>query len=133
MKENLSENYNTNFENKTNQNIKDSLILELNNMEQRSPDRTDIKYLILKKFIKLLETKKFNEAFSKLNEIEQHAIITRLQNQTSHMGGLISYDFVKKLEQTVYGVIVDDDNEKRINSSKQVDLEKRLQEENFKQ
>ena len=111
--------------------IKESLRLQLQKMQALVRQaRTDTKFKVLAAFIEELETESFTEAFAKLSEAQKHAILTRLENETEHTGGKIPYDFVKKLEQSLYGVVVDEDNEERIDFSRKINLEKQVQEEN---
>ncbi|PIR13946.1 hypothetical protein COV49_00390 [Candidatus Falkowbacteria bacterium CG11_big_fil_rev_8_21_14_0_20_39_10] len=127
MLKNSQEHFN-NTEIDINKIIVKSLRLQLEKMQQgKKQGRTDVKFRVLKSFIETLETKSFEEAFTELNESRKHAIITRLENETEHMGGKIPYNFVKKLEQILYGV---DANNKKIDFSKKVELENKLQEEN---
>jgi hypothetical protein len=92
--------------------------------------RTDAKFRVLKSFVETLESKSFKKAFAELDEPHKHAIITRLENETKYMGGAIPYDFVKKLEEALYGVITEDDDKERIDFSRKTNLEKQLQKEN---
>ena len=109
--------------------IKHSLAVQLDKMRERSPGRSDIKFKVLEQFVSNLEKQSFKEAFENLSEPHKHAIITRLKNEAKHMGGSVPYDFIKILEQKLYGVISDEDGE-IIDFNKKVELEKQLQSEN---
>ncbi len=98
-------------------------------MREKNPERNDIKFKILEQFVSKMERQPFEKAFKSLNEPHKHAIVTRLENETEHMGGIIPYDFIKKLERKLYGTISDKYGE-TINFNKKVELEKRLQSEN---
>ena len=109
--------------------IKDSLELELQKMEDGRPGRSDIKFRILQQFVSELADQTFEAVFDKLDKPHKHAIITRLQNEAEHMGGHIPYNFIKTLEQKLYGVVPDEDGG-GINFERQIELEKQLQSEN---
>jgi hypothetical protein len=109
--------------------IKDALELELRKMKNRNPERADIKFRVLQQFVSKLENQPFEVVFDKLSDPHKHAIITRLENQAEHMDGNVPYDFIKTLEQKLYGVVKDEDEE-YINFERKAELEKQLQPEN---
>ena len=107
-----------------------SLEQEIIGMEERYYDirkdgKGDPKYEILFRFIKEAKEKGFDSAYNNLNDIEKHAIITRLENQSFH--GNISYDFVKKIREDFYGMVIGPDGKSYMSHEKQYELEKALQ------
>ncbi|MBI4117777.1 MAG: hypothetical protein HY453_01705 [Parcubacteria group bacterium] len=105
---------------------------ELEAMRARKPDRKDSKYTILESFLEKLKNQSFKEVFLNLKRFEKHAIITRLEGQSSHMGGQIPFSFVKELYLTTYGFIIDEDGDQRVNDDVKRELERELQDMNRK-
>ncbi len=108
--------------------IKNSLVEQLKKMADRRPGRRDIKFKVLADFVAKLERQPFAKAFGELSPAHKHAIITRLENEAQHLGGQVPYEFIKKLEQGLYGVAVEDEEE-MIDFKKKVELEEQLQAE----
>ena len=106
--------------------VKKSLERELHKMKDRNPERGDIKFKVLRQFLAKLSNQPFEVVYGQLNEVHRHAIITRLENQAKHMGGDIPYDFIKNLEQKLYGLARDKGG---IDFEKKMELEKRLRSE----
>ena len=113
--------------------LKESLKNQLEKMLQRNPERKDIKFVVLRDFLKALNGKSFKEAFAELPLVYKHAIITRLENEASHLGGRVPYEFIYSLSKEVYGVSDNSDggeNKEKINYQRKFELERALQEEN---
>ncbi len=111
-------------------NINEFFKNQLKRMQKvKEGDRIDVKFTVLKNFIKELDSGNFfDDIYNSLAEIEKHAIITRLENIA--MDGKISYDLVDKLEEKLYGTVINEEGEKGIDLSKKFKLEKALQKEN---
>lgn len=91
-------------------------------MENRNPRRNDIKFKVLQQFVSELVDQSFETTFDKLDEHYKYAIITRLENQAVHMGGNVPSNFIRTLEQKLYGVTKDEERI-GINFEKKVKLE----------
>lgn len=117
-------------EDKNSVNILDSLTHQLHEMLERSPERNDVKYQVLKKFVEELKTESFENLYKKLSPAHQHVIITRLENESDcmQMGGNVPYEFVKELREELYGLERYEDGYE-INFEKKIELEKILQSE----
>lgn len=116
------------FEQDPENTIKRVLKEQLWKMYDRAPGREDAKYRILEKFVEQLENSSFEEIYPELSRPEQHAIITRLQNESTSFGGPVPIDFIDDLEEKLYGT-TEIDKEHRISFGEKVKLETELQEE----
>lgn len=111
--------------------IWESLSNEKSLMEKRRKERRDFKFLVLESFLSEHDKQKgksFEGLYNSLGDVEKHVIITRLQNQASHMGGRVPVSFINKLERDLYGVVIDENGDERINSFRISELEREAQE-----
>lgn len=108
-----------------------SLKKVLQDMEERGQGERekgvgDKKYEILYKIIKKLEEGGlFEELYSNLNDVEKHAIVTRLE--LADFNNELPCDYVDKFREELYGTIEDKEG-KFINRKRQLELENKLQE-----
>ncbi len=83
------------------------------------------KYNLLSGFISDAAENSFCEAYKKLNDIDKHAIISLLDEQTADKG--VVYDFIDYLRCKLYGTEVDESGKQILILKRQYELENELQ------